>query len=83
MNTEALLRCATTTIEIAIREREELREINAELLSALKEMTAGLDDSQDTMPLIHGEDVKTARAAITLAEANQRRYREKNLIDWA
>lgn len=38
-----------------------------ELLAALEEITAGLDESSDTMPLIRGAEVKAARAAIAKA----------------
>lgn len=38
-----------------------------DLLKALEDITSGLDESQDTMPLIKGEEVKAARAAIRKA----------------
>lgn len=38
-----------------------------ELLEALENITAGLNDEEDTMPLIRGSEVKAARKAIAKA----------------
>lgn len=39
-----------------------------ELLSALEDITAGLNEAEDTMPLIRAEEVRNARKAIAKAK---------------
>lgn len=50
------------------RKKAQLIAAAPELLSALEDITAGLNEAEDTMPLIRAEEVRNARKAIAKAK---------------
>jgi hypothetical protein len=64
MDDDTRINLLVETVNALEAERDKLRE-------ALEDITAGLDESRDTMPLIRGKEVRAARAALAKGKSDE------------